>query len=217
MRKMVYLCLVLILITCMLCACTNKSNNQNKDNRSMLQEYINLVPTGVLDKVFNDASYTIELVDEPGKDFGISHINGLTIPELNKILIKDDKNVFRQSVVHEIFHAYDASSGFISENEDFKKIYDDEVNKLSVTGYISAGQYKNNVREYFAEVGQMYVFDSLVLKSSAPESYKYIDKLLNPWVYFDYYKFTCLMYLEVHFIQWGYLISDKYSKDRNIS
>lgn len=124
--------------------------------------------------------YAIELVENPGEEFGLKHVSGLTVPELKAVYIKDDAGKLRQSAVHEVFHAYDDALGYVSGSDEFLGLYVDEKDDMEVTGFISAGQYKEDEREYFAEACQMYVYDPGTLQSSAPKTYAYIDALLNP-------------------------------------
>lgn len=148
-------------------------------NVENLEFYLSKIPNGVSSIVFDEGNYHISIVNEPGSEYGIRHIVGLTIPELKQIYIKDDASVYRQAVVHEVFHAFDAEKGFISEKDDFESIYQAEKDSIIITGYTSSGQHKENVHEYFAEAGQMYVYDPDTLEKTAPETYWYFKKLLN--------------------------------------
>lgn len=173
---------VLLLSCSLLSGCSQDTVSQPIESvcsmEDTFQQYINLVPESVL-TVIQDAGYTWELVTNPGEDYNIKHISGLTIPELKKILIKNDEKKFRQVVVHEIFHAYDHTLGFISESDEFISIYEDEKDCLVVTGFISVGQHKVNEKEYFAESCQMWVYDRATLEQSAPKTYQFICALLE--------------------------------------
>ena len=158
---------VLLLSCSLLSGCAKDTVSQPvefvRSIEDSLNQYISLVPESVLTAI-QDAGYTWELVINPGEDYNLKHISGLTIPELKQILIKNDEKKFRQVVVHEIFHAYDHTLGFISESDEFISIYEDEKDDLVVTGFISAGQHKINTKEYFAESCQMWVYDRATLE-----------------------------------------------------
>lgn len=172
--------LLLVLSCSLFCGCSRGSLPESETMKidDSLKEYLELVPEPVILAIQSEG-YTIELVDDPGKDYNIEHISGLTIPELKEILIKNDEKKYRQAVVHEIFHAYDDTLNFISESDEFISIYNEEKEKMVVTGFISAGQYKVNEKEYFAEACQMWVYDKETLKESAPKTYDFINDLLK--------------------------------------
>lgn len=151
----------------------------NKKLESVLQSYIDKVPKNILDAI-QGIGYTIELVKDPGKEYGYRNICGLTCTDEKRILIKASKSKFRRAVVHEIGHAYDDYLGWVSGSEEFKKIYKAEKNKFKVTGFVSDGHYKANEREYFAEAFQMIIYNPKVLESSAPETYKFMTELIEP-------------------------------------
>ena len=149
----------------------------NKKLESVLQSYIDKVPKNILDAI-QGIGYTIELVKDPGKEYGYRNICGLTCTDEKRILIKASKSKFRRAVVHEIGHAYDDYLGWVSGSEEFKKIYKAEKNKFKVHDYIST-HYLDNEREYFAEAFQEYIYYPKKLKVNTPETYKFMTELIE--------------------------------------
>lgn len=145
---------------------------------SEFDKCIDLVPETVMVTI-EKYGYTVELVDSLDDLYNLSYVSGITIPETKQILIENDENKYRQCVIHEIFHAYDDSLGFISETDEFLAIYEEEKDLLEVTGYITAGQYKANSKEYFAEACQQYVYDAESVKNSAPKTYGFVKGVIE--------------------------------------
>lgn len=143
-----------------------------------LQSYIDKVPNGVLNAV-QSIGYHINLVEDPGKGYGYSNVCGLTVPSEKIILIQAKESKFRRSVVHEIFHAFDNYLGFVSKSAEFYEIYEAEKESFIVTGFTSDSHYKSNVKEYFAEACQMYVYDSGILQSSAPRTFDFVKHYIE--------------------------------------
>lgn len=143
-----------------------------------LKTYIDLVPQGVIYAIRN-LGYHIELVENPGKDYGYLNVCGLTIPKEKIILIEANESKFRRCVVHELGHAYDDSLDWISTSNEFKEIYEEEKEKIEITGYFTDNHYKSNEKEYFSEAFQMYIFDASTLKSSAPKTFEYVKRYVG--------------------------------------
>lgn len=184
MKKRVFLLLVLSSLVLSACsggtyqAVTEVVEQENSNTDDEFNQYLGYVPEEVLEAI-TSFGYTIHLVDSLDKQYNLKYVSGLTIPEIKEIWIESNAEKYRQTVVHEVFHAFDHSLGFISGSSEFIAIYDEEKELMQVTGFISAGQYKANEKEYFAEACQMYVYDANTLKQSAPKTYEYIKNLLE--------------------------------------
>ena len=151
----------------------------NEKLNSSLQSYVEKVPKGVLDLV-QSIGYHIELVEDPAKELGQNKKwCGVTLLEQKRILIQAKEYKFRKSVVHEIFHAYDSYFGFVSESAEFHEIFEAEKDSFIVTGCISDTYHKTNVKEYFAEACQQYVYDAGSLQSSAPRTYAFVKSYIE--------------------------------------
>lgn len=142
-----------------------------------LQRYIDKVPDHVLNAI-RSIGYEMELVEEAGADFQLIGVCGVTNTNDKRILIQAKESKFRRSVVHEIFHAYDDYLSFISESSEFKKIYESEKEKFKVCDYHST-HYLSNVREYFAEACQEYIYHPDDLKINTPKTYEFIEDCIN--------------------------------------
>lgn len=151
---------------------------ETEDIGVTLSAYLDNIPEDVLQAVFS-YGYTIQLVDSIDEEYGLKYVSGITIPETKQIILESNDKKFRQTVAHEVFHAFDDYLGFISDEEEFRGIYEAEKDLMQVTGYLSAGQHKASPKEYFAEACQMYIYDAETLKESAPRTYSFIDDLLK--------------------------------------
>ena len=135
-----------------------------------LKNYIDKVPDHVLSDI-QSIGYQMELVEEAGADFQLIGVCGITDTKNKRILIQAKESKFRRSVVHEIFHAYDDYLSFISESSEFKEIY--EIEKEHSIHYLS------NVREYFAEACQEYIYHPDDLKANTPRTYEFVKGCVN--------------------------------------
>ena len=140
-----------------------------------LNEYVGLVPDGILSDI-QDFGYKIRLVDKPNNQSGIC---GITLTKKKEIQIQAIEKKFRRSVIHEIGHAYDHYTGWISESPDFINIFGEEKESFMVTGSKPDGYHKTNVKEYFAEAFQMYIYDSATLQASAPQTYEFMKSIVE--------------------------------------
>lgn len=140
-----------------------------------LKEYLDLVPFETLLQI-GDYGYTIRLVEKPDNQNGIC---GVTLPDTREIQIQATEEKFRRSVVHEVGHAYDHTLKWVSESPEFISIFDAEKDSFVVTGFQSNGHHKSNVKEYFAEAFQMYIYDSETLQVSAPQTYEFIKSIIK--------------------------------------
>lgn len=91
------------------------------------------------------------------------------------IFLKDSGNAEMDydTFIHELFHVYD-NFNHITTYDKFKSIYSKEK------GIFRNGYYDENIREFFAEAGSWYMnpWNNSYLQVAAPETYKYIEKLL---------------------------------------
>lgn len=85
----------------------------------------------------------------------------------NDIYVNDEK--YNDHVlIHELFHAYDYSNNWISNQKEFFEIYQVEKDFIKVTD----GNVQN-VYEFFASAGEMYYFAPNELKNTAPLTYEF--------------------------------------------
>lgn len=78
-------------------------------------------------------------------------------------------------IYHELFHAYDNVHGKISNSEEFLKIVDKEQNKV----FVELLDEDMFAAEFFAAAGAQYLLEPEILKLAAPETYEFIDKLID--------------------------------------
>ena len=151
---------------------------ETEDIDVVLHDYLENIPEDVLQAIFS-YGYTIQLVESLDEEYNLKYVSGITIPEIKEIILEADSEKFRQTVAHEVFHAFDDYLGFISDSDEFISIYEQEKDLMQVTGFVSAGQHTANTKEYFAEACQMYVYDAEILKDSAPQTYRFINNILK--------------------------------------
>ncbi len=149
----------------------------NESLNKSLKSYIDKVPDHVLSDI-QSIGYQMELVEEAGADFQLIGVCGITDTKNKRILIQAKESKFRRSVVHEIFHAYDDYLSFISESSKFKEIYEIEKENFKVCDYHST-HYLSNVREYFAEACQEYIYHPDDLKANTPRTYEFVKGCIN--------------------------------------
>lgn len=89
------------------------------------------------------------------------------------IYVNDEK--YNENVlIHELFHAYDYSNNWISNQKEFFEIYQIEKDFVKVTdGNIQ------NVYEFFASAGEMYYLNPNNLKKEAPLTYKFFSNNID--------------------------------------
>ena len=103
--------------------------------------------------------------------------NTLYNPETSEcyIFLKDSGNVEMDydTFTHELFHVFDNFND-ITPSSEFESIYSKEK------GIFRNEYYDGNIREFFAEAGSWYMnpWNNSYLQVAAPETYKYIEKLL---------------------------------------
>ena len=93
-------------------------------------------------------------------------------------------NYAKCTLIHELGHAYDYNSGWLSKKSDFKKIYKEEKSKFTKTSYYKypMGKLKDNIsnaQEYFASSFTVYVRSRNDLKKHCPRTYQYFEELFG--------------------------------------
>ncbi len=73
-------------------------------------------------------------------------------------------------MIHESFHAYDYDNNWITESDDFQKIYKAEKDSIQV----SPGNTQN-VYEFWASAGEKFYTDPELLESLAPQTYNFMN------------------------------------------
>ena len=93
----------------------------------------------------------------------------------------------KSNLIHELGHAYDYQSGWLSGQSEFYKIYKSEKNKFKKTGYYKYPMAKvssniNSAREYFASSFDAYVRAPKDLKKRCPKTYKYFENQFKNYI-----------------------------------
>lgn len=104
-------------------------------------------------------------------------IAGFTNYDTNEVYIRGSESSIRYCFLHEVGHVVDKMLNFPSYESEWKTIYNEEKNKLSVFSY--DGHYKSTPQEYFAEVYSESLINPVRCKNTAPKSYYYIKEVLK--------------------------------------
>jgi hypothetical protein len=154
--------------------------------KSDIKEYFSLLPESLITD-FNNSGWSIIITT---KDIASNYYNGksnasmcgLTLPDTRHIVYEADSSKFRRSILHEFAHCLDASTGFLTDYEEFQKIYQNEKDSLKVTSSYVDSHYKENSREFFAEAVQEFLINPDGVKASSPQAYKYISDYLEKYL-----------------------------------
>lgn len=155
----------------------NDIDNADSSLNSIMYKELNKIPSSLLNS-FDNSGWKIYLT---GEDLASTHfdhkyksVQGLTNYKNKYILIEDEEYKINNSLIHEFGHYLDYSLNFVSNSDEFIKIYNDEVY-----------EFKNNInnpncvrdsREFFAEEFYYYIVDNTKCTDGA---YKFIKKIVN--------------------------------------
>lgn len=122
-----------------------------------------------------------EAIELEDKTVGYTvHYNGTNKSEIR---IWANTGSMKKDIIHELGHAFDysvdGSKGFIySDADEWKQIYEKE--KATYTAKMSGSEHStSNQREYFADCIEKYIVNHDELKEVCPESFAYIEDILN--------------------------------------
>lgn len=104
-------------------------------------------------------------------------ILGFTEPEDYTVYI-DNREAASKTILHESFHALDISCSFSSKSNEFKAIYEEELEAFR--GIHLTNDYNvNTSTEYYAEAGQVYILNPEKLKEACPKTYSWLEMDIN--------------------------------------
>ena len=92
----------------------------------------------------------------------------------SNIYVEAGKRSIQQSMIHEIGHSVDYLLGEVSESEEFKNIYYDEL-KVMASAY-----YRGSEKEYFAEAFSYY-YNFPEKRNLMPLTFEFIDDLVSEY------------------------------------
>lgn len=143
------------------------------------QTYVDKVPSGVLNAI-SSIGYQMKLVEDPAKEVGYDRVwCGVTSPSTKTIYIQANESKFRRAIVHEIGHAFCDYLGNVAVGEEFTAIYNEEANSFVVHDYVTDYHFKADVKEYFAEACQEYVYHPSELQSNTPRTYEFVKRYIE--------------------------------------
>lgn len=141
--------------------------------------YWYLIPENIRND-FKEQGWTIVLTDKSlSQDLGINYpISGVTIMQDKTIKICGNQSCIRYALVHEIGHYIDYRSNFVSRQETFKKLYEENGDKLLEynNNYIQASYSEE---EYFAELYRAYILNEYKIKFMFSDDINYVVNMSN--------------------------------------
>lgn len=189
-RKNILLYIMLILISLPVNVCAAPEG----DKETIFVQNIGGVDTALI-QMFNDSYLMIpenirEKFEEDGwkisattenlgrKYFGKKmSILALTVTDEKAIYI-DDREKARYSVIHEMGHFIDFSSGFVSGTEEFEEIFNEEVDLLRSFHKTHINNTSTAV-EYFAESYQAMIIESEKMMEKCPNTYQFVQEVVE--------------------------------------
>ena len=144
---------------------------------NLLNSELNKLPVNALNR-FKNSGWHIYVTDENiaktvfnGK---YKSVQGVTVYSDRTILIEARESAIRESTIHEFGHFIDYMKGFISDSDEFKKIYNEEVNTFK--SRIPNSSCVRDEQEFFAET--LYYLYSNPSKCTS-KAYVYVNNILN--------------------------------------
>ena len=135
-------------------------------------EYLRLLPEKMLIEL-KEAGWLFIITPrnlEHIYDSKVPNTVGLTIYYKERIYVLNDSFSIKYCTIHEVGHAMDFLNNFVSYDEEWLCIYDEESETSGLSQY-----FTNSSTEYFAESFQSYVLCPEELKTNAPKTYDYMD------------------------------------------
>lgn len=127
-------------------------NKANVKWLNLMNIQINKLPENVLNRFQKEGWHIYVTTENIAKtQFGGKYksVEGVTDYASKQILIEDRAKAINESVIHEFGHFIDYYSKFESSSEEFKKIYEEEVETFKKN--ISNPGCVTNTKEFFAE------------------------------------------------------------------
>lgn len=149
---------------------------------NMTNNYLEKVPENIKEKLENEGwniHITNKNLADEFKVEGYDKISGLTVYEEKNIYVEARSTAIKSSLIHEIGHAIDSSSGFISQNNDFNDIYKNEQNSFVESGNEDSSYGTTSNIEYFAESFNQFIQYPQQQNENTPETFKYMENLVE--------------------------------------
>lgn len=143
-----------------------------------VEKYYTRIPENVRNYFQNSGWHITVSASSLGPRYGYPYsILALTVYDEHQIWI-DDRNSAKDSVVHEIGHFIDYTSGWTSDTLEFSDIY--AVEKDAFCMYHGTHQNNTNTAlEYFAESFQQCIYNPVGMQTACPQTYTYIMTIVN--------------------------------------
>lgn len=117
---------------------------------------------------FTGESLSVPEVGQNGSALGLTQ---------NATVYITTESFYPDVLYHELFHAYDNSNGKISDSDEFRRIYERERDYVMDTG----GESGSRTAEFFASAGAEYLLTPESLRVKAPETFYFIDNLIDAY------------------------------------
>lgn len=117
---------------------------------------------------FTGESLAVPEIGQDGSALGLTQ---------NTTIYITTESFYPDVLYHELFHAFDNSNGKISDSDEFARIYEREGDYVMDTG----GENGSRTAEFFASAGAEYLLTPETLRKKAPETFEFIDKLIDAY------------------------------------
>lgn len=140
--------------------------------------YLRMLPQKILETL-NEEGWMLIITPRNLEDVyesGVSNTVGLTIYYQARIYIQNDSFSISYCTIHEVGHALDFIHNFISYDNDWKQIFEEEACDSGLSSY-----FTSSVSEYFAESFQLFYLEPEQLLKSAPNTYSFIQTFVKQY------------------------------------
>lgn len=152
-----------------------------RDLLEYLEFKLDLIPDKILSLYFEQQGRILitdkDISQVYYSEYDWGNVVGIHDSIKNIIYISNSKYAIDYALIHEFGHVLDNLTGWSSMEDDFVNIFNKEKETFNVDSVDE--HYKENEREFFAEVFQEYIINPEKCKKSAPYAFDFIDKKLK--------------------------------------
>ena len=147
--------------------------------------YLSYLPESFLDNIYKQGwrivvtARDLDMYFYSGKYDGVA---GVVDYAHKCVYLQDTRLDIMEAIYHELGHVCDYLAGMVSDNSEFVEIFNCEKDNFNDSTSVGDGHEKSCPREYFASVFSEMLRNSGKCKSEIPESYNFIEKIVNKFV-----------------------------------
>lgn len=148
--------------------------------KQAMNNKMKMIPPNLLNRFYNNG-YTLVLTT---KSIQGNYYNGSVAGVISGLFVGDDKTIYvaatekyvDMALLHEFGHFLDSLYGFVSLSDEFKQIYYEEKDYITVFAYDD--HYKSNPQEYFASAFEQMMKNPERCKSEVPKTYEFVSRYM---------------------------------------